>query len=211
MPAAGAAAPFQWHLRAMLIASAQGTALSALSNVLAQLIDPWRRHVAFSFHVAEFVRFVHVLAALQPPLFYWQMWLERRWPGSYVPATHGDGGQEYEVVPQDFELEERDSLEEGRGNGADGERTPNPNVAFEENGEAVGSSSSRAKEVNVPKRLVWRNVWIKWAFDNTLGGLWYTLAFIILLELFRFHGPVTVWHAVLRVRFPSLFVATPRS
>lgn len=60
-------------LRAMTIASLQGTALAALSNILAQLIDPWRKSEAVSFHIADFVRFVAASGALQPPLFYWSV------------------------------------------------------------------------------------------------------------------------------------------
>ncbi|KAF2104172.1 hypothetical protein NA57DRAFT_70388 [Rhizodiscina lignyota] len=210
----------QWHLQLMATASLQGTALSALSNIIAQLIDPWLKSLPVTFHIVEFVRFVAVQALLQPPLFYWQMWMEANWPGTVLPSK---GMEEYVAVPQDFELGDfaRDSLESmashrrsiashRRVSGAAGEELESGNADVE-----AAEKTGPATTTSTKKGLVWRNVWIKWWLDNSLGALWFTVVFIVLLELFRLHGPVAVWHALLRdfipLFLPSYILWAPAS
>jgi len=160
----------------MAIASLQGTALSALSNILAQVIDCIRKSLPLSFHTAEFLRFVAVMALLQPILFYWQYWLEHTWPGHQHPRR----GSKYAPIPiEPIELED---IQRNNLNDRDVREAENE-----------GHSGKR------PRR-VWRNVWMKWMMDNTLGGLWYTVFFIVLVELFKWTGSGEIWTAILRVR-----------
>lgn len=156
----------------MLVASAQGTALNALSNVLAQVISRWRAHTPFAFNWMEFFRFTVVMFLLSPPIFYWQMWMESNWPGE--PRSRH---QDYLPVASDFELDDvgRDSLD-----------------------------SHTARPAEDPKqqmsaKLRWRNIWIKWLLDNSFGAVWYTLLFIILIEIFKWHNIFQIWQALLRV------------
>jgi len=163
--------------RDMAIASLQGTALSALSNIVAQVIDCIRKGLPLSFHATQLLRFVAVMALLQPILFYWQCWLEHTWPGHKEPKS----GPMYAPIPiEPIELEDIQSSSLDGGNVREAE--------------SQGHGGKR-------RRRVWRNVWMKWTMDNTLGGLWYTVLFIVLVELFKWRSVSEIWAAVLKVSY----------
>ncbi|KAF2101958.1 hypothetical protein NA57DRAFT_53899 [Rhizodiscina lignyota] len=70
----------------MINATLQATAISAISNLLAQFIEAYIAEKPFSFDPLEFVRFLLCTVITAPPNYYWQGWLEKTWPG-YEPGA----------------------------------------------------------------------------------------------------------------------------
>lgn len=193
-------------LRPMLVSTAQSTALYAISNVCGQLIEGWRRSQPLRFNWAEFLRFVVATTLLNPPCFYWQFWMENTWPGEQGPDLKGKRGEDYLLVPQDFELDDLDVETEG---GVHGERASleSGTGMRQRSGSGVGEEEmGRARivqqESGSKSGMNWRNVFIKWLLDNSLGGLWYTVGFIFLIELFKFKGLKAVGQAIINVGQP---------
>lgn len=199
-------------LRPMLVSTAQSTALYAISNVLGQIIEGWRRSQPLRFNWAEFVRFVIATTLLNPPCFYWQFWMETNWPGEKDPAgAKGKDAESYLPVPQDFELDdlelqtegevhgERASLEDGRGM----RRRSGSGIGEEERG-MLQQVQQNGAEAKGKSKMNWRNVFIKWVLDNSLGGLWYTVGFVFLIELFKFKGLKAVGQALVSVSVNQL-------
>lgn len=64
----------------MAKATLAATALSSLSNILAQILESYRDDVPFTFDAALFLRFVAVALLTAPPNYMWQQLLERTFP-----------------------------------------------------------------------------------------------------------------------------------
>lgn len=161
----------------MLISSLQGTIINAISNVLAQIINTSRQGLPLSFNWIEFWRFTIVMAILCPFVYYWQMWMEVTWPGQ-----HDLKQQAYLPLPADFELGEvgRSSLE------------------------SSGSIRQEASKGRKTPGKIWKNIFIKWCVDNSAGAVWYTVLFIILIELFKLKSLRGVWEALVHDTIPLL-------
>ncbi|KAI1349873.1 hypothetical protein F5Y01DRAFT_168972 [Xylaria sp. FL0043] len=64
----------------MLKATLASTALSSVSNILAQILEAYRDGRPFAFDIALFLRFVTVAFLTAPPNYMWQQLLERTFP-----------------------------------------------------------------------------------------------------------------------------------
>ncbi|TGJ76292.1 hypothetical protein E0Z10_g10901 [Xylaria hypoxylon] len=64
----------------MMKATLASTALSSVSNILAQILEAYRAGRPFSFDIAVFLRFVTVTFLTAPPNYMWQQLLERTFP-----------------------------------------------------------------------------------------------------------------------------------
>ncbi|KAL4912210.1 hypothetical protein BDW62DRAFT_26384 [Aspergillus aurantiobrunneus] len=71
----------------LLIISFQSTLLNAVSNVLAQLIDQYKKDKPFSLNVLAFLQFITYGIIIVPINHYWQRWLEVTFPGFLFQAT----------------------------------------------------------------------------------------------------------------------------
>lgn len=163
----------------MFISSMQSTALGSISNVLAQVINAWRHSIPLVFSWTEFWRFTMVMALLSPPVYYWQIWMEATWPGH---QHHPKGGPAYLPVASDYEMHEagRPSADSGT------------------------ASRRDHSEKSAARRTIWRNILIKWCVDNSAGAVWYTLLFIVLIEISKLNSPAGILKALLRDTLPLL-------
>ncbi|PNS14367.1 hypothetical protein CAC42_6880 [Sphaceloma murrayae] len=64
----------------IVTATVQATMLACASNVMAQVLDQWKKGEAFSFSVGDFLRFALLNVIVAPPNFIWQGWLEKMFP-----------------------------------------------------------------------------------------------------------------------------------
>ncbi|KAL4786034.1 hypothetical protein BJX76DRAFT_322897 [Aspergillus varians] len=84
----------------LLTVSVQSTILNGVSNILAQIIDQYKKDKPFSLNIFAFLQFITYGIIIVPPNHYWQRWLEITFPGflfqkedadassSITPSTH---------------------------------------------------------------------------------------------------------------------------
>lgn len=159
----------------------QATALSFVSNLIAQLIEANQEKVlalsedtisssprqtnsanivqtSFTLDLLQLCRFLMLSAMTAPPNFAWQAWLERNFPGR-------DGGDESGLAMSRSDLAERA--------GSEGEKLA----------EAVLSDDGAG---GTRPRLSKRNTLIKWFIDCiTVGALGNTIVFLVLMGLMK--------------------------
>ncbi|EED19356.1 conserved hypothetical protein [Talaromyces stipitatus ATCC 10500] len=72
----------------------QSTFFNAISNILAQIIDQWHNEEPFKFNIPAFIQFITYCIIIVPINFYWQRWMESRFPGfpsfSWSSSTTGN-------------------------------------------------------------------------------------------------------------------------
>ncbi|KAI1187072.1 hypothetical protein F5B17DRAFT_401161 [Nemania serpens] len=105
----------------MAKATLAATALSSLSNVLAQILECYRDEQPFAFDTALFLRFVIVALLTAPPNYMWQQLLERTFP-AYERKPPADS-------PRDLEKQRAATTPEaGAGAGPQPKTKPRLNV-----------------------------------------------------------------------------------
>ncbi|KAF2227232.1 hypothetical protein BDZ85DRAFT_842 [Elsinoe ampelina] len=81
----------------------QAVALSAISNILAQLLDAYNSSKPFSLDTATLTRFIFFSLFSCPPNVLWQSFLEQRFPGYTTPPPppHTNGASKPRPNPND--------------------------------------------------------------------------------------------------------------
>lgn len=131
----------------MIRATMAATALSSVSNFLAQFLEAYRDNVPFVFDIFKFIRFVLVTLIDAPPNYKWQQFLENSLPG-------------YEHSSQ------------------------RPITTFDLEKQSQGDTSSDQSHGQRPK-LNLRNTIAKAFIDCTIGAVLNTVAFFIMMGLFK--------------------------
>ncbi|KAI0805293.1 hypothetical protein GGR55DRAFT_690643 [Xylaria sp. FL0064] len=84
----------------MVKATLASTALSSVSNILAQILKAYRDGRPFAFDIALFLRFVTVAFLTAPPNYMWQQLLERTFPAYERKRPNAADG---DSTPRDLE------------------------------------------------------------------------------------------------------------
>lgn len=153
-------------------ATLYAAALSSTSNVLAQILDSYRKVLPFVFDATQFLRFVALAFLTSPPNYKWQQQLEHWFP-SYErrSALHDIESGRKEKGDDDEKSEKREPVEshEGRPQPAD------------------------AKQL----KLNWRNTFAKWFIDCiTIGALLNTVAFYVLMGVMKGQTTAQIGHNI---------------
>ncbi|KAK3082144.1 hypothetical protein LTS18_002936 [Coniosporium uncinatum] len=147
----------------MTTACVQAVALSNLSNIAAQLLDRYNNSLPLGIDPIQLLRFSTMSCISCPPNFLWQGWLERTWPGRkgtvVIAASSGKGID----------------IEKG-GHGAEQEKLEREEKEMHEGDGGKGA-------------IDWKNTCIKSFVDCiTLGAIWNTLLFLIMLGVLKGRG-----------------------
>ncbi|EYE93154.1 uncharacterized protein EURHEDRAFT_414725 [Aspergillus ruber CBS 135680] len=140
----------------------QSTVLNALSNLLAQLIDQHRQDKPFTLNVSVFLAFVIYGAIVVPPNFYWQRYIEIRFPG--FPNLRNAFKSNAEKDKPVLDLE--DSLPR--------KEKPPRRQTF-----SSGPSSTS------PSGSGWRNFAMKFTLDQTVAGVVNIVLFVVLINMLK--------------------------
>lgn len=170
-------------MRPWLKATLQAAVVSAVSNVLGQLVEAYRSNVSRSramsasfnspqgqrpldFNVLDLIRFIVLHLCTAPPNYKWQELLERNFPARPSSGSHS--------TPEDRDLEKNS---ENRRPSEDAKSTPwRPKRPASQHGE-----------------FSYRNTLIKWFIDCiTIGALMNTTAFLIIMGLLKGQS----WHKI---------------
>ncbi|GAB7363211.1 hypothetical protein MBLNU230_g3493t1 [Neophaeotheca triangularis] len=175
-------------------ATAQSCVLSALSNILGQLIACWQSKVPYSIDPVELGQFVLFSFMACPPNFLWQGWLEAQFPG-YTS----------ELSPTQKERLVDDTV---RG-GSTATDSKNSNGSTRKRGKetdaAMTSTSTDPNPVQAKKKLNIKNTGIKFALDQTLGAGVNTVMFIAGIGLLRGKSLEAAYYAVVQQFWPLIF------
>jgi hypothetical protein len=159
----------------MIKATLYAAALSSTSNVLAQILDAYRSERAFTFDVAQYLRFVALAFLTAPPNYRWQQYLEHWFPSYERRSPLGDvesGRKE----KNDEKSEKREAVE-----------------AHDGTARYLQQSQQDQKQL----KLNWRNTFAKWFIDCiTIGALLNTAAFFILMGVLKGQTTAQIGHNV---------------
>ncbi|KAK3064215.1 hypothetical protein LTS18_009127 [Coniosporium uncinatum] len=159
----------------MTTACVQAVALSSLSNIAAQLLDRYNNSLPLGIDPTQLLRFSTMSCISCPPNFLWQDWLEKTWPGRkgtvVIAASSGKGID----------------IEKG-GHGAEQEKLEREEKEMHEGDGGKGA-------------INWKNTCIKSFVDCiTLGAIWNTLLFLIMLGVLKGRGFEEVLASLCNVR-----------
>ncbi|KAI1108917.1 hypothetical protein F5Y14DRAFT_434241 [Nemania sp. NC0429] len=161
----------------MAKATLAATALSSLSNVLAQILESYRDERPFTFDTAMFLRFVAVALLTAPPNYMWQQLLERTFPAYERRRPSGADS------PRDLEKQQHQQR---------ADTTPLPEA---------GAGPEPKPRLNV------RNTLAKWFIDCiTVGAVLNTVAFFVLMGALK-RQPAAVIARNVRVETIPVIVA----
>lgn len=188
-------------------ATLQATTLSAISNVLAQLLDGYRKDVSccadsptspsspalhikansenpqlgLTFSPSDFLRFLIVTLLTAPPNFLWQNLLERWFPGRAQTQDHDILLAERGGPPSSSATNFGGGsglLDPLEGDAADYEDDGDGKRRFLRGADMHGNAEGTS--------LNWRNTMLKWFIDCiTLGAIFNTIAFLLLMGLLK--------------------------
>ncbi|KAK6442091.1 hypothetical protein LTR95_001677 [Oleoguttula sp. CCFEE 5521] len=157
-------------------ATLQATALSALSNVLGQLLTCYNAKIPYNISLTDVITFALFSFLCCPPNYLWQAWLEATFPG-YATS----------LPPREKE-KLLDELVTGSASGISSPESLKSRITA-----AVTSAS--APDVQKAKRsLNIKNTAIKFTLDQTLGAAFNTILFILGIAVLRGQG----WQAGLQ-------------
>ncbi|KAL4924755.1 uncharacterized protein BDV17DRAFT_205127 [Aspergillus undulatus] len=163
----------------LITISVQSTILNAISNVLAQVIDQYRRDKKFSLSVLALLQFITYGVIIVPINHYWQRWLEITFPGFLFQATDPGGG--------------------AGGSPAMGTGTPSLPISRRTQSQSIdvvevkeklipastASSSTRHAFQNSPRLRRLLNFLAKFLLDATIGGILNIILFVMLINLLK--------------------------
>ncbi|KAI9663494.1 MAG: hypothetical protein M1831_002503 [Alyxoria varia] len=165
----------------------RATTLASLSNILAQLLDCYRKDIPLSLDVAAFLRFLISTILTAPPNFYWQAWLERTFPGR-LPA-------DYDRTRSQANMEDGIGMSEGVGGRGNGLLEKHEN-----NGTVESEGDRKLREGKSEGKLNWRNTWTKWFIDCiTMGALMNTVAFFLIMGTLKGKPANEILHDIVHV------------
>lgn len=159
-------------LSPLIKATLYAAVLSSTSNVLAQILDAYRKEHPFVFDAPQYLRFVALAFLTAPPNYKWQQQLEHWLPSNErrSPLRDIEGGRK-EKGDDDEKSEKKEPVEshEGRQQLAD------------------------------PKQLKlnWRNTFAKWFIDCiTVGAVLNTVAFFVLMGVMKGQTTAQIGHNI---------------
>ncbi|EEA26955.1 hypothetical protein TMatcc_004764 [Talaromyces marneffei ATCC 18224] len=173
---------------ALTVTLIQSTFFNAISNVLAQIIDQWHNEEPFKLNIPAFIQFITYCIIIVPINFYWQRWMESRFPGfpsfswfssssSSSASTSSNARDAAGVVIPIEDLAVKDK------NIADIQHLPPPS----------SSSSSSIRRYWTPKKSTAtrpgdrgiKNFVKKFLLDQTIGSVVNVWLFIVLINLLK--------------------------
>ncbi|KAL4963915.1 uncharacterized protein BDV14DRAFT_201402 [Aspergillus stella-maris] len=184
--------------------SIQSTILNGISNILAQVIDQYKRDKPFSLNITALLQFITYGVIIVPINHYWQRWLEITFPGFLFqsnndPATSpagagagaGPSGSGVETPSLPFSRSRAGTLSHSRGIGIGG------SVDLVEVKEKLVPSSTRKAFANSPRLRRLLNFLAKFTLDATLGGIFNIILFVMLINLLKGASLSRSWELVL--------------
>ncbi|KAI9718799.1 MAG: hypothetical protein M1828_006561 [Chrysothrix sp. TS-e1954] len=158
----------------MITATLQATALSSISNILAQIFDAYNEQKPFTFSFLQLLRFQLWTMVSAPPNFQWQAWLERTFPGrAPIPTSN----------PTDnIAMQEE-------GNAPSSERKPSTDSNNPRDSLIAPEDASEPAQ----NPLDWRNTALKWFIDcMTIGHLFNTVGFLLVMGMLKVQTPTEI-------------------
>ncbi|KAL4956234.1 hypothetical protein BDW69DRAFT_158890 [Aspergillus filifer] len=190
--------------------SIQSTILNGISNILAQVIDQYKRDKPFSLNITALLQFITYGVIIVPINHYWQRWLEITFPGflfqSSDPATSPGPSKSGIGTPSLPFSRSRagtrshiQSVSIGMGGNVD---------LIEVKEKLVPSSSNSARTAfqNSPRLKRLLNFLAKFTLDATLGGILNIILFVMLINLLKGASLSRSWELVLE-DFKPIMVA----
>ncbi|KAH9827974.1 integral membrane protein, Mpv17/PMP22 family [Teratosphaeria destructans] len=176
-------------------AAVQAATLSALSNILGQLITCYQSKTPFHLNTTQLTHFVLFSLLATPPNYLWQAWLEAQFPGytqSLPPPAKED-------IPDD-------AITTGRGDAtATSTRHRPTTTADEKPPRTLNHDSLATPPAETRAKLHLGNTAAKFALDQTLGAGVNTLLFIAGIALLRGQSWESVQEQVRGKFWPMIF------
>ncbi|PIB01194.1 hypothetical protein CB0940_00894 [Cercospora beticola] len=156
---------------AIVTSTIQAGLLSAVSNILAQVLTAWRTQSPISINVVELLQFVVFSMLACPPNCLWQAWLEARFP-----AYPGQADHPTTTTPSD---------EKSRGHSTGTHTTDDALHRRNADGRSKGRPGQTGSKNDEAKKLSVKNTAIKFTLDQTIGASVNTVLFIAGIALLR--------------------------
>ncbi|PWY83511.1 hypothetical protein BO70DRAFT_379306 [Aspergillus heteromorphus CBS 117.55] len=192
----------------------QSTLLNALANILAQIIDHhWKAKDKFTLNNAALIQFIIYGILIVPINFYWQRWLERRFPGfpfrrssSSLSSSaalahghghgHGHGLHSYPLSKQSSTNKNdvyisipTDTITTATATTGTGTTTTVKEKPFQ--------PRSRITMIGRMKGSPWYNFTMKFLLDQSVGSVMNIVLFVVLINLLKGEGVARVGELVL--------------
>ena len=135
------------------------TVMAAISNVSGQIIHCWQHNKPYSLSVAEIASFAIYVALSVPPNYFFQNWLEAKFPG-YEDVAIAD--------PKARQKAAQEKIDTGKGSSAD-IAASDPEIRKRVASEDSLAQETPSKPAETPQQLNLRNLAIKLAVDQTVG------------------------------------------
>ncbi|KAL6231811.1 hypothetical protein BDW75DRAFT_34144 [Aspergillus navahoensis] len=169
----------------LLVITAQSTILNAISNVLAQIIDQYKKDKPFGLNILVLLQFITYGILIVPINHYWQRWLEITFPGFIFQAS----------LPRDKTTGARSpshspSLSSGTSQVIEVKEKLIPATPA-----TPGSSKWRPSTLSGRKRLIF-NFGMKFLLDGSAGGVLNIVLFVALINLLKGESWQRVWELV---------------
>ncbi|KAL4940264.1 hypothetical protein BDV06DRAFT_197030 [Aspergillus oleicola] len=186
----------------LLNISIQSTILNGISNILAQVIDQYKRDKPFSLNLLALLQFITYGVIIVPINHYWQRWLEITFPGFLFQASDpstspGPSGSSIGTpsLPLTRSRAGTMSMSHSRGVGVD---------VVEVKEKLVPSTSARTTFQNSPRLKRLLNFLAKFTLDATLGGILNIILFVMLINLLKGSSLSRAWELVLEDFMPIM-------
>ncbi|KAF7195534.1 Protein SYM1 [Pseudocercospora fuligena] len=176
----------------IVTASLQAGVLSAISNVLAQLITCHQAGITYTLNIVELLQFVIYSVLSCPPNYLWQAFLEAQFPAYARELPQS----EKELIVD--EIVHSSGTEKDQG--ANGSLS---NRRLEE--KAMTHQTDSTVSDGKTKKLSLRNTAIKFTLDQTLGAAVNTVLFIAGIALLRGQPWSTVYTNIHEQFWPMTF------
>ncbi|PVI04597.1 hypothetical protein DM02DRAFT_611421 [Periconia macrospinosa] len=139
-------------------------AIGCASNLIAQRLKAYNAGTPFVFDEPLFWRFAVLSVVTTPVNYWWQVWLERNFPG-WRPTSGSDKKADISDAEKGTLFKEKEDVDKKHSGSKDKSSSPN--------------------NIRVHNRVRdWRNIFCKWFLDcMTLGALINTALFLILMGI----------------------------
>ncbi|EME88319.1 uncharacterized protein MYCFIDRAFT_55315 [Pseudocercospora fijiensis CIRAD86] len=176
----------------IVTASLQAGVLSAISNILAQLITCHQAGTSYTLNIVELLQFVTYSVLSCPPNYLWQAFLEAQFP-----AYANELPQSEKELTVD---------ENATSSGAEKSHGANGGLSSRRVGEKATAPQTNTKlSEDKTKKLSLKNTAIKFTLDQTLGSAINTVLFIAGIALLRGQSLDTVYTNIQQQFWPMIF------
>ncbi|KAL4740733.1 hypothetical protein BDV11DRAFT_184770 [Aspergillus similis] len=172
------------HYHTLLVITVQSTILNAISNVLAQIIDQYKKDKPFGVNIIALLQFITYGILIVPINHYWQKWLEITFPGFLFQASPSSpkGG---EVVAGARSSSHSPTLSNGT----------SQIIEVKEKLIPAPSTNWKPSTLTGRKRRIF-NFGMKFLLDGTVGGICNIVLFVTLINLLKGESCARVWERV---------------